>query len=103
MVKATGHGIDGGESQCDAAVCWGKGKVGVRIPVLRVTERAEGSRGTRNASPNRAAQRGSNRDVLEHGPEEEHSYTWLEDYIERLEGKETRCEYYTRLELAASV
>ena len=73
------------------------------MPVLRVTERAEGSRGTRHASPGEADRRCSNREAIEHGPEEEHGYTWLEDYIERLEGKETRREYYTRLELTASV
>jgi hypothetical protein len=103
LVKAPGHVIDGGESRCDAAVHWGKGKVEVRMPVLQVTERVEGHRGTQDALPGKADRRSSNPDVLERGPEEEHGYTWLEDYIERLEGKETRREYYTRLERAASI
>jgi hypothetical protein len=102
LVKAPGHVIDGGESRCDAAVYWGKGKVGVRMPVLQVTDRVEGYCGTQDALPGKVGQRSSNRDVLERGTEEEHSYTWLKDYIERLEGKETRREYYTRLERAAS-
>ena len=28
----------------------------------------------------------------------EHHYSWLESYVERLEGKEARSEYYTLLE-----
>ena len=35
-------------------------------------------------------------------PEEEHCYSWLEGYLESLEGKEARQEYYARLEQAAS-
>ncbi len=31
-------------------------------------------------------------------PEEEHRYSWLEDYLGRLEGKEARHEYYAGLE-----
>ena len=73
------------------------------MPALQVTERVERHRRTQDALPGKAGQRSSNRDVLERGPEEEHSYTWLEDYIERLEGKETRREYYMRLERAASI
>lgn len=34
-------------------------------------------------------------------PVGELSYTWLEDYLERLGGKEARHEYYARLEQAA--
>ena len=32
------------------------------------------------------------------GPEEDRRYSWLEDYLEALEGKEAREEYYARLE-----
>lgn len=32
------------------------------------------------------------------GPEEERRYSWLEDCLEWLEGKEARQEYYARLE-----
>ncbi len=35
-------------------------------------------------------------------PEKEHRYSWLEDYLERLEGKEARREYYARLEEVAT-
>ena len=35
--------------------------------------------------------------------ENKHRYSWLEDYLERLEGKEARHEYYTPLEQAAPV
>lgn len=31
-------------------------------------------------------------------PKEEHRYSWLEDYLGWLEGKEARHEYYARLE-----
>ncbi|HET7479745.1 MAG TPA: hypothetical protein VFJ72_09560 [Rubrobacteraceae bacterium] len=30
-------------------------------------------------------------------PREDHRYTWLEDHLMRLEGKEARGEYYARL------
>jgi len=32
------------------------------------------------------------------GPEEDRGYSWLEDYLARLDGKEARQEYYLRLE-----
>jgi hypothetical protein len=32
------------------------------------------------------------------GPEEDRRYSWLEDYLATLEGKEAREEYYARLE-----
>ena len=32
------------------------------------------------------------------GPEEERHYSWLEDHLARLDGKEVRGEYYARLE-----
>ena len=32
------------------------------------------------------------------GPEENRPYSWLEDYLATLEGKEAREEYYARLE-----
>jgi hypothetical protein len=32
------------------------------------------------------------------GPEEDGHYSWLEDYLVTLEGKEAREEYYARLE-----
>jgi hypothetical protein len=32
------------------------------------------------------------------GSEEDRHYTWLEDYLATLEGKEAREEYYARLE-----
>jgi hypothetical protein len=45
-------------------------------------------------------------DVIGHrkvrNPEEERRYSWLEDCLERLRGKEARQEYYARLEQAAS-
>jgi hypothetical protein len=31
-------------------------------------------------------------------PQSEHRYTWVEDYLSRLEGRETRDAYYMRLE-----
>ncbi len=31
-------------------------------------------------------------------PEEDIHYTWLKDYLQRLDGKEARLEYYARLE-----
>jgi hypothetical protein len=34
------------------------------------------------------------------GPAEDRHYSWLEDYIATLEGKEAREEYYARLEYA---
>jgi hypothetical protein len=34
---------------------------------------------------------------------EERHYSWLEDYLERLESKEARAEYYTLLEELASL
>jgi GAF domain-containing protein len=39
---------------------------------------------------------GHNRETR--SPEEEHQYSWLEDYLARCDGKEARQEYYTRLE-----
>ncbi len=35
-------------------------------------------------------------------PVGEFRYSWLEGYLERLEGKEARHEYYAQLEWAAS-
>lgn len=35
-------------------------------------------------------------------PGEERHYSWLEDCLERLEGREAREEYYARLERTAS-
>jgi hypothetical protein len=32
------------------------------------------------------------------GPEDDRRYSWLEDYLATLEGKEAREEYYARLE-----
>ena len=32
------------------------------------------------------------------GPEDDRPYSWLEDYLATLEGKEAREEYYARLE-----
>ncbi len=32
------------------------------------------------------------------GPEEDRGYSWLEDYLARLDGKEAGQEYYARLE-----
>lgn len=31
-------------------------------------------------------------------PREDYRYSWLEDHLSRLEGKELRSEYYARLE-----
>ena len=52
------------------------------------------------------AGRVADQDVTGHlcarSPEEEHGYSWLEDCLEWLEGKEARQEYYARLEQATS-
>jgi len=37
------------------------------------------------------------------GPEEGHSYSWVEDYLAWLEGKEARSEYYALLERTTSL
>jgi hypothetical protein len=78
---------------------WGKGEAGVRRPMFQVTERVEGRRGTQDVTLGKANEWSSERDVLE----EKRGYSWLEDYVERLEGKEARCEYYTRLECAVPI
>jgi hypothetical protein len=77
---------------------WGKGEIGVRRPVFQVTERVEGHRGTQDVTLGKANEWSSESDALEGGPEEKRYYSWLEDYVERLEGKEARREYYMRLE-----
>jgi hypothetical protein len=81
----------------------GKGEAGVRRTVFQVTGRVEGHRGTQDVLHGKADERSSESDVLARGPGEQRGYSWLEDYVERLEGKEARREYYTRLEWAAPV
>ncbi len=77
---------------------------------MQVIERIEGFRET---SFDEVDERHSKRTVPECGerlvfvgtaaksPKDECRYSWLEDYLERLEGKEVRREYYARLEQAA--
>ncbi len=76
---------------------------------MQVIERVEGFRET---SFDQVDERHSKRTVLECGerlvigtaaesPKDERRYSWLEDCLERLEGKEARREYYARLERAA--
>ena len=47
---------------------------------------------------NAAAVEAAGRRVRAGEPEEDRHYTWLEDYLATLEGKEAREEYYARLE-----
>jgi hypothetical protein len=80
-----------------------RGEAGVRRTVFQVTGRVEGHRGTQDVLHGKADEWSSESDVLARGPGEQRGYSWLEDYVERLEGKEARREYYTRLEWAAPV
>jgi hypothetical protein len=70
------------ESVFSAFVAWGKGKGGRQLMSASTVEKA-----------------------LEHSrarlcdePEEDIYYTWLKDYLQTLEGKEARLEYYAWLE-----
>jgi hypothetical protein len=45
-----------------------------------------------------AAVEAAGRRARDGGPEEDRKYSWLEEYLATLEGKEAREEYYARLE-----
>jgi hypothetical protein len=45
-----------------------------------------------------AAVEAARREVRAGGSEKDRHYSWLEDYLATLEGKEAREEYYARLE-----
>ena len=45
-----------------------------------------------------AAVEAAGRRACDGGPEEDRKYSWLEEYLATLDGKEAREEYYARLE-----
>ncbi len=45
-----------------------------------------------------AAVEAAGRRARDGGPEEDRKYSWLEEYLATLDGKEAREEYYARLE-----
>ena len=61
------------------------GKANRRSKALKITECAEGHYRTRGV-------RGGRRHHVR-----EDCYSWLDSHLERLAGKEARCEYYARL------